>query len=46
LRWQNSENRIRKADVFARWGGEEFLILLPETRLISAAYLAEELRKK
>ena len=38
--------RIRKADVLGRWGGEEFLILLPETSLLSAAFLADELREK
>ena len=38
--------RIRKIDVFARWGGEEFVILLPNTPLFHAARLAEELRKR
>lgn len=38
--------RIRKIDVFARWGGEEFVILLPNTPLFYAARLAEELRKR
>lgn len=40
------KKRIRKTDYFARWGGEEFIILLPETSLNNAAELAEELRKK
>ena len=40
------KGRIRKTDYFARWGGEEFIILLPETSLNNAAELAEELRKK
>ncbi|KXG76738.1 putative diguanylate cyclase YdaM [Fervidicola ferrireducens] len=40
------KNRIRKTDCFARWGGEEFIILLPETSLKDAAGLAEELREK
>ncbi len=35
---------IRKADVFSRWGGEEFLILLPETDLDGAEKMAEKLR--
>ncbi|SHK32151.1 PAS domain S-box-containing protein/diguanylate cyclase (GGDEF) domain-containing protein [Anaerobranca californiensis DSM 14826] len=40
------KNRIRKIDVLARWGGEEFLILLPDTPLENAVVLAEELRLK
>ena len=35
---------IRDADIFARWGGEEFLVVLPETGLQSAVGLAEKLR--
>ena len=38
------KGRIRTIDVFARWGGEEFLILLPDTNVLSASVLAEELR--
>jgi len=37
------KKRIRKTDCFARWGGEEFIILLPETFLKDATRLAEEL---
>ncbi|MDI9244097.1 diguanylate cyclase [Marinobacter sp. CHS3-4] len=37
---------IRKADVASRWGGEEFLILLPDTALLQALTLAERLRQK
>jgi len=40
------KNRIRKIDVLARWGGEEFVILLPDTGIKNAASLAEELRIK
>ncbi|WP_042835472.1 GGDEF domain-containing response regulator [Thermoanaerobacter ethanolicus] len=40
------KGRIRKTDYFARWGGEEFIILLPETSLDDAVALAEELRKQ
>jgi len=36
---------IRKSDIFGRWGGEEFLIILPETSLDKAVMLAEKLRK-
>lgn len=35
---------LRPYDVCARWGGEEFLILLPETTGISALEIAERLR--
>lgn len=38
------KQRIRKTDIFARWGGEEFVILLPDTNLENAVHLAEELR--
>lgn len=34
----------RKQDIPCRWGGEEFLILLPETDLKGAAFHAEKLR--
>ncbi len=37
-------SRIRTTDILARWGGEEFTILLPETQENKAACLAEELR--
>ncbi len=40
------EKSIRKSDIFGRWGGEEFLIILPETSRIEAVKLAEKLRKK
>jgi len=36
----------RKQDVICRWGGEEFLALLPETELKGGSILAEKLRKK
>jgi len=39
------KNRIRKTDTLARWGGEEFVILLPDTPVGNAARLAEELRE-
>ncbi len=37
--------RLRKSDIFARIGGEEFGMLLPQTPLGKAAQLAEELRQ-
>jgi two-component system cell cycle response regulator len=36
--------RLRHSDFFVRWGGEEFLILAPETTLTQALALAETLR--
>lgn len=36
-------SNIRNTDIFARWGGEEFVILLPDTRLNVAIKLAEKL---
>lgn len=36
---------IRKQDLAARWGGEEFILLLPETGLQQAVALAERLRR-
>jgi len=35
----------RKSDIVSRWGGEEFVILLPQTKLDGAAEIAEKLRK-
>ena len=37
---------VRKSDTFARWGGEEFVIILPQTSLETAKILAEKLREK
>lgn len=36
---------VREVDIFARWGGEEFVILLPQTNCTEASALAERLRK-
>lgn len=38
------DQRIRRTDVLARTGGEEFLILMPHSTLESATHLAEEVR--
>ncbi|WP_404365362.1 GGDEF domain-containing protein [Marinobacter sp.] len=37
---------LRQSDLAARWGGEEFLILLPDTSLLQALSLAERLREE
>jgi diguanylate cyclase (GGDEF)-like protein len=40
------KDELRNQDVVARWGGEEFLIMLPETGLDASCGVAEKLRKK
>jgi diguanylate cyclase (GGDEF)-like protein/PAS domain S-box-containing protein len=35
---------VRATDVVGRWGGEEFLIVLPQTSLADAALVAQKLR--
>lgn len=35
---------IRSSDIIGRWGGEEFLVVCPETKLQDASLLAEKLR--
>jgi diguanylate cyclase (GGDEF)-like protein len=37
---------IRKTDIFGRWGGEEFIVILPSTNLDNACKLAQNLREK
>lgn len=36
--------RIRASEILARWGGEEFILLLPQTDMENAVHLAGELR--
>ena len=38
------ESQLRKGDVLARWGGEEFIILLPRAKLSVACEVAERAR--
>jgi diguanylate cyclase (GGDEF)-like protein len=38
--------RLRKTDCVGRWGGEEFLLILPETSREGALGLLDELRKR
>lgn len=35
---------IRSEDVFARWGGDEFILLLPNTNLDNATFISERIR--
>jgi len=37
--------RIRSTDVLARWGGEEFMMLLPDTTLTDAVPVVETIRE-
>jgi len=37
--------RLRESDLASRWGGEEFLVLLPKAGLDHAMMIAEDLRK-
>lgn len=47
LRWlcTTLSDAMRETDYLVRWGGEEFLVLLPETRLEAAGELAERYRQ-
>lgn len=38
-------SNLREMDVVARWGGEEFMVLVPETTRDQAGQLAEKLRR-
>lgn len=40
-----SQRLLRETDIFARLGGEEFVVLLPDTNLNRAAIVAEHLRQ-
>jgi diguanylate cyclase (GGDEF)-like protein len=40
------KTNVRKIDLPGRWGGEEFMILCPETDIHGAVTLAENLRQK
>lgn len=39
------QKHLRESDIIARWGGEEFIIILPEMTLSEAENKAEELRQ-
>ena len=42
---QALSQRLRQRDVLARWGGEEFILLLPDTSAQGALIVCEELRQ-
>lgn len=42
---EDIKKQVRKYDTIARWGGEEFLLLLPTTNLVQAVELAERIRR-
>ncbi|AXR00179.1 GGDEF domain-containing protein [Pseudoalteromonas piscicida] len=39
------QDSLRSTDIASRWGGEEFLILCPNTSLNDAQKVAERIRK-
>ncbi|PCI28324.1 MAG: hypothetical protein COB67_06650 [SAR324 cluster bacterium] len=41
---QTSQSILRDSDIMGRYGGEEFLIMLPETSVFNAALVAEKIR--
>ena len=41
---KNINDTIRETDTFARWGGEEFILLFPETSLVQASEICDKLR--
>lgn len=41
---QTLQSQVREADIVARWGGEEFLVLLPHSTVQDAVQIAERIR--
>lgn len=37
------QNQLRKADILCRWGGEEFLVVMPEADSLAVQHKAEQL---
>lgn len=48
LKWISGtlKEALRESDVLARWGGEEFIMMLPNTGLSAAEEIAQRLRKQ
>ena len=44
-RRRRAPRRLRASDFAGRWGGEEFVVLLPDTDVAGAAEVAEKLRE-
>jgi len=42
---RNLQGAVREQGLVSRWGGEEFLILLPETKIEDARILADKIKK-
>lgn len=40
------KTNVRESDIVGRWGGEEFIIIAPNTNMEDAVKLAEKLREK
>lgn len=43
---ERTKSRVRDTDLVARWGGEEFMVYLPETKKEEALEVAEQIRKQ
>jgi diguanylate cyclase (GGDEF)-like protein len=41
-----AQDNIRQPDIFGRYGGEEFLLILPDTPLLAALNVAERIREQ
>lgn len=41
-----AQANVREGDIFGRYGGEEFLLVLPETTLLAALNVAERIREQ